>query len=71
MVIDLVEYLGQIYGTKIRCTAFFGKVLYNIMDNTNSKVASESLFLTWTDCLLYRRKIQSGLKYNVRKLSIG
>ena len=44
MVIDLVECLGQIYDTKIRCTATFGKALYNITDSTNSKVASKSLF---------------------------
>jgi len=43
-VIDLVECLGQIYGTKIRSTVSFGKVVYNITDNTNSKVASKSLF---------------------------
>ena len=45
MVIDLVKCVGQIYGTKIRCTATFGKAFYNITDSTNSKVASRSTFL--------------------------
>ena len=71
-MINLVECFGQVYGTKIRCAASFGKVFYNIANEMNGKATSKSLLNpNWLSVVSKKDPKQSKIQYSKTFDKIG